>query len=63
MESRSLTIEVKLTRPASSKGGDRYEGDIPYEPKPYIIYLPQSISRINNIPIKQFTLTIQEKGE
>jgi len=40
-----LTFE--LTRVAKSRGGDRYETTFGEEPKPMVVYFPQSISRIS----------------
>ena len=40
-------LMFKLTRVAKSGGGDRYETNFGEEPKPMVIYLPQSISRIS----------------
>lgn len=39
-----------LVRPAKAKGGDRYEAPLQGEPKPITIYIPQIISRKNNVP-------------
>ena len=38
-------LTLKLTRPAKSRGGDRYEETMEGEDKPLVIYLPQSITR------------------
>lgn len=35
----------KLVRPAKKAGGDRYEVTIEMEAKPFVLYVPQSISR------------------
>ena len=40
-----MKLTLNLTRPAKSRGGDRYESKLPGEDKPLVIYLPQSISR------------------
>ena len=37
-------ILFELTRPARKFGGDRYEADIG-DPKPWVLYIPQSVSR------------------
>ncbi len=47
-----ITIETfifTLTRPARSGGGDRYETTIEGVKDPWVIYVPQIISRVENI--------------
>ena len=39
------TITFTLTRPAKKSGGDRYESDVPDQDKPFVVYVPQTISR------------------
>uniref|UniRef100_A0A6M3KAD7 Uncharacterized protein n=1 Tax=viral metagenome TaxID=1070528 RepID=A0A6M3KAD7_9ZZZZ len=55
-ENKQTNLIFKLTRPAKSKGGDRYEatvqGDI------MSIYLPQSISRVGGQPAQSVNITI-----
>jgi len=41
---------LNLTRPAKSKGGDRYEAVLVEGENPLAIYLPQSITRPNGGP-------------
>ena len=38
-------ILVSLERQARKKGGDRYEGTVPGEVRPLVLYIPQYISR------------------
>lgn len=57
-----MEIVLKLTRPAKSKGGDRYEATLEGEPNPLVIYLPQSITRKNNIPHAELDLTVNVKS-
>jgi hypothetical protein len=40
-------ITVVLTKPAKSRGGDRYEGVVDNEK--FVIYIPQSISRTGGV--------------
>jgi len=40
-------ILFELTRPARRFGGDRYEADIG-DKDPWIIYVPQSLSRVDH---------------
>ena len=49
-EKTVIELIFKLVRPAKSKGGDRYEAALEAEDKPFVIYLPQSISRVNDVP-------------
>ena len=55
-------IEMKLTKPARSKGGDRYDG-MTSDEESINIYVPQSISRPEHRrgdPIVNLKLTISE---
>ena len=40
-----MKVVLNLTRPAKSKGGDRYEVTLVEGENPLVIYLPQSITR------------------
>ena len=51
-------LKLKLTRPAKSKGGDRYETTIEGEAKPMSIYLPQSITRPDGEPVESIEMTL-----
>lgn len=42
-----MDFTFELTRPATGKGGDRYEANIMIGEKPWVIYVPQRISRNN----------------
>jgi len=53
-----MDIVLKLTRPARSKGGDRYEAIIENEENPLVIYLPQSITRDSNTPHSELIMSI-----
>ena len=59
MSKPEKTFEVELKRPAKSQGGDRYEtNDVEGEPKPWVVYIPQAISRNSGTPADHLTLTI-----
>jgi len=47
----------KLTRPAKKQGGDRYETDVKGESKPWVVYIPQTISRYKGKIIEEFEIT------
>ena len=49
-----------LTRPAKSKGGDRYEATLVEGENPLVIYLPQSITRPDNssTPLSKITMKL-----
>ena len=49
-----------LTRPAKSKGGDRYEHGTKGNEDFIAIYLPQSITRKGGDIKKRFTITISD---
>jgi hypothetical protein len=53
-----MKLVLKLTRPATAQGGDRYEVKIPNELNPLVIYLPQSISRKGGVIQKEIKLEI-----
>ena len=53
----STELNFKLARPARKQGGDRYEAEIG-EPKPMVVYFPQSISRKDGIPVEKLTIRI-----
>ena len=53
-----IELIFKLVRRAKSKGGDRYEAALKDESKPFVIYLPQSISRVNGMPFDVVNVTI-----
>lgn len=46
------TFDLELKRTAKSEGGDRYETTIKGEKKPWVVYVPQSISRKGNKPAR-----------
>jgi hypothetical protein len=51
---------LTLKRIAKKSGGDRYEGSLPNEKDPFVIYLPQSVSRVGGVTIQKFELTLKE---
>jgi len=53
-----MKVEVKLTKVASGSGGDRYEGMIPEQTKPWVIYVPQSVSRSQSGVAEKLTIEI-----
>jgi hypothetical protein len=53
------TIALGLTKPAKSKGGDRYDGETEAG-ETINIYVPQSISRPDNgKPVDEIVLTLE----
>ena len=53
------TIALGLTKPAKSKGGDRYDGETEAG-ETINIYVPQSISRPDNTkPVDEIVLTLE----
>jgi len=56
----SKTLSFKLTKPARSVGGDRYEHGSKGDADFMVIYIPQSISRKGGIA-KEITITIEVK--
>ncbi len=58
-----IKLTLKLTRPAKSRGGDRYEAMLEEEDKPLVIYLPQSITRkFSGQPMEEFEMALEPKG-
>lgn len=55
-------LMFKLTKAAKKAGGDRYEADTG-EPRPMVIYLPQSISRHPSGIFKEMEIVITPKGD
>ena len=53
--SETATLTMALTRPAKSRGGDRYECD--YGGERISVYVPQNLSRTNGTPAKLLTVT------
>lgn len=54
-----MAIQMTLTRPAAKQGGDRYEADLNGEAKPWVVYVPQSLSRVNGTPKDSITVTLE----
>lgn len=48
---------LDLKKPAANQGGDRYDGVL--EGKPFVVYIPQTISRTNGVPGKKAKITIE----
>lgn len=57
----SKSLIFKLTRPAKSGGGDRYEYGNKGDEDFMTVYIPQSISRKGGIPYKEIDITIDVK--
>jgi len=59
MEDQNMEFTLILTREARKGGGDRYEVDLPQEAKPWVVYVPQSITRpAGQPPLDAITLKI-----
>ena len=58
---KQLTIHLDLVREAQKKGGDRYEGLIPHVEEPFVVYLPQSISRPEGIALESMNVTFERE--
>ena len=56
-----IELIFKLIRPARKEGGDRYEATLKGESKPFVIYIPQSISRASGVPFDVVNITIFPK--
>lgn len=54
-----MTLIFKLTRPAKSSGGDRYEYGVEKTPEFMVIYVPQKISRKGGEIKKELKVTIE----
>ena len=54
-----MKLEFKLTRPAKSNGGDRYEHGKKGDDQYMVIYLPQSISREGGKIRDEVNITIE----
>lgn len=52
-------MEFRLVRRAKSSGGDRYEHGQEKTEEWMVIYIPQSISRVNGEPAPKLTVTIK----
>ena len=55
-----IETELTLTRPAKSKGGDRYEATLIEGENPITIYLPQSVTRPDGgtTPLNKIIMTL-----
>lgn len=59
---KKIQIKLTLINPARKSGGDKYEGEIEGQDfKPYLHYIPQSISRDtpNGQPAKEIMCTLE----
>ncbi len=55
-----MKLTLHLIRPARKAGGDRYEADVEGEDKPWVVYFPQSISRLlGGQPTESIDVTIE----
>ena len=52
-----MKIQLLLKKPASNKGGDRYEGDCMGEN--LVIYFPQALTRTGGSPKPSVTITVE----
>lgn len=50
-------VEMKLEKPASSKGGDRYKGTLAN--KDFVVYIPQEITRADGKPCSTLSITVE----
>ena len=57
-------LMFELTRQARKTGGDRYEAKLEGEYKPWVLYIPQAVSRskAGYLPADAFEVTFEEKG-
>ena len=55
---KRVELEMVLTRPARSTGADRYEADVEWQAKPYVIYIPQALSRATGSIAEKVLVTI-----
>ena len=54
-------LNFVLVQPARKSGGDKYEGNVEGEDRPFAIYVPQSISREAGAgPRQRLTITIED---
>lgn len=53
-----IKTTLNLTRPAKSKGGDRYEATLIEGENPLVIYLPQSITRPNGVSLNKISMEL-----
>ena len=58
-----IKVSLKLVRPAKSKGGDRYEAILVEGENPLAVYLPQSITRLNSVPLAEIEMVLNNPGE
>ena len=54
-------LNFKLARPARKNGGDRYEAELERNEKPFIIYIPQSLSRTAGTPALNIKVTFNKE--
>lgn len=54
-----MQLKFKLTRPAKSGGGDRYEHGVKDDDDFMVVYIPQSISRADNKVRPEIIITIE----
>lgn len=54
-----MELHFELTRKAKSKGGDRYEADVPNESNPLVVYFPQSMTRVAGELVPGFKVTVE----
>lgn len=54
-----MEINMILTQAAKGVGGDKYEANIPDEPRAFVIYVPQRISRVGGKPARAIKVTIE----
>ena len=55
---REFNLLFNLVNPARKNGGDKYEAVIEGEEKPFSIYIPQKFSRVANVCIPHFEVTL-----
>lgn len=54
-----MELTFNLTRPAKSRGGDRYEATVEGEFKPLVVYFPQSMTRNGGDICPGFKVTVE----
>lgn len=58
-----MKVDFYIKKAARSTGGDKYETTLIREPKPWVVYFPQSISRVDGVPKEVITIEIVDAGD
>jgi len=59
-EEMKTTLVFKLVRQARRFGGDRYEAELEGEYKPWVLYIPQAVSRVDEKVADAFEVTFKD---